>query len=64
MSCRVDEWYDSEMHLILNILNSIFGYGPAFKLFSEDYSSRNGTCHYFNMEDPADAYILTLMDAD
>ncbi|MCL2890812.1 MAG: UDP-glucose 4-epimerase GalE, partial [Methanomassiliicoccaceae archaeon] len=58
--CRVGEWHDPETHLIPNILKSTFGGGEPFKLFGNDYDTKDGTCvrDYVNVEDLADAHIL------
>jgi len=60
--CRVGEWHDPETHLIPNILRSTFNSGEPFKLFGNDYDTRDGTCvrDYVNVEDLADAHILAL----
>jgi len=60
--CRVGEWHDPETHLIPNILKSTFGGGEPFKLFGNDYDTRDRTCvrDYVNVEDLADAHILAL----
>lgn len=60
--CRIGEWHDPETHLIPNILKSTFGTGKEFKLFGDDYDTRDGTCirDYVNVEDLADAHILAL----
>ena len=58
--CRVGEWHEPETHLIPNLLRSVFG--NEFKLFGNDYPTRDGTCvrDYVNVEDLADAHILAL----
>jgi len=60
--CRVGEWHDPETHLIPNILKSTFTSAEPFKLFGNDYDTRDGTCvrDYVNVEDLADAHILAL----
>jgi len=60
--CRVGEWHDPETHLIPNILKSTFDGGEPFKLFGNDYETRDGTCvrDYVNVEDLAEAHILAL----
>ena len=60
--CRIGEWHSPETHLIPNILKSTFGNGREFKLYGDDYDTRDGTCvrDYVNVEDLADAHILAL----
>ena len=59
---RVGEWHVPETHLIPNILKSTFGGEGDFKMFGDDYPTRDGTCvrDYVNVEDLADAHVLAL----
>lgn len=59
---RIGEWHDPETHLIPNILKSTFGNGQTFKMFGDDYNTKDGTCvrDYINVEDLAQAHILAL----
>lgn len=62
-SSKIDigEWHIPETHLIPNILRSIVE-GGSFKLFGNDYDTRDGTCirDYVNVEDLADAHVLAM----
>jgi len=62
IGCRVGEWHEPETHLIPNILRSVFKGGEDFKLYGNDYPTRDGTCvrDYVNVEDLADAHIMAL----
>lgn len=59
---RIGEWHEPETHLIPNILKSTFEGGGTFKLYGEDYDTRDGTCvrDYVNVEDLAEAHTLAL----
>ena len=59
---RIGEWHDPETHLIPNILKSTFGEGKTFKMFGDDYPTKDGTCvrDYINVEDLASAHLLAL----
>lgn len=59
---RVGEWHEPETHLIPNILKSTFGDGRVFKMFGDDYDTKDGTCvrDYINVEDLAHAHVLAL----
>ena len=59
---RVGEWHEPETHLVPNILKSTFGSGDSFKMFGDDYKTKDGTCvrDYINIEDLANAHILAL----
>ncbi len=59
---RTGEWHDPETHLIPNILKSTFSGGKEFKMFGDDYPTKDGTCvrDYVNVEDLAKAHILAL----
>lgn len=60
--CLIGEWHDPETHLIPNILKSTFENGKTFKMFGDDYETKDGTCvrDYINVEDLANAHILAL----
>lgn len=57
---RVGEWHDIETHLVPNILKSLFKKEQTFKIFGDDYDTKDGTCirDYINVEDLAMAHIL------
>lgn len=59
---RVGEWHDVETHLIPNVLKSTFANGQTFKMFGDDYNTKDGTCvrDYVNVEDLAQAHLLAL----
>lgn len=59
---RVGEWHDIETHLIPNVLKSTFAGGKQFKMFGDDYNTKDGTCvrDYVNVEDLAQAHLLAL----
>src|SRR5574344_763377 len=50
---RIGEWHDPETHLVPNILKSTFNNGKTFKMFGDDYPTKDGTCvrDYINIED-------------
>lgn len=58
----IGEWHEPETHLIPNVLKSTFGESEAFKMFGDDYNTKDGTCvrDYINVEDLAEAHILAL----
>jgi len=58
----IGEWHDPETHLIPNVLKSTFSKSEAFKMFGDDYKTKDGTCvrDYINIEDLAEAHILAL----
>ena len=58
----IGEWHEPETHLIPNVLKSTFGEGKTFKLFGDDYDTKDGTCvrDYINVEDLSRAHILAL----
>lgn len=53
---RIGEWHEPETHLIPNILNN----KQTFKIFGDDYDTKDGTCirDYVNVEDLAKAHKL------
>jgi len=59
---RVGEWHNPESHLIPNVLKSTFSGGKTFKMFGDDYKTKDGTCvrDYINVEDLAQAHLLAL----
>lgn len=59
---RIGEWHEPETHLIPNILKSVFDKEKTFKLFGENYDTKDGTCvrDYINVEDLAQAHLLAL----
>ena len=61
-NARIGEWHEPETHLIPNILKSTFGNGKTFKMFGNDYPTKDGTCvrDYINIEDLAKAHLLAL----
>lgn len=60
--CRIGEWHNPESHLIPNILKSALGKSKIFKLFGEDYPTKDGTCvrDYIDVNDLINAHILAL----
>ena len=63
---RIGEWHDIETHLIPNVLKSTFAGGKQFKMFGDDYNTKDGTCvrDYVNVEDLAQAHLLALKYLD
>lgn len=59
---RIGEWHEPETHLIPNILRSAIEDGFTFRMFGEDYNTRDGTCirDYVDVRDLADAHVLAL----
>lgn len=53
---RIGEWHEPETHLIPNILTK----EKTFKIFGNDYDTKDGTCirDYVNVEDLAQAHKL------
>ena len=60
--CRVGPWHEPETSLIPNILKSSFASEKEFKIFGNDYPTKDGTCirDYIDIEDLAQAHILAL----
>ena len=58
----IGEWHEPESHLVPNILNSAIADSKTFKLYGNDYPTKDGTCvrDYINVEDLADAHIKAL----
>lgn len=59
---RIGEWHEPETHLIPCILQSVFESNKIFKIFGNDYNTKDGTCirDYVNVEDLAQAHRLAL----
>ncbi len=59
---RIGEWHNIETHLIPNILKSVIKKDQKFKIFGDDYNTKDGTCirDYVNVEDLAQAHFLAL----
>ncbi len=62
IEARVGEWHDKETHLIPNILKSANEKNMEFKIFGDDYDTKDGTCirDYVNIEDLIEAHIKAL----
>ena len=60
--CLIGEWHEPETHLVPNILKSTFNKSQTFKIFGDDYDTKDGTCirDYININDLIDAHILAL----
>jgi UDP-glucose 4-epimerase len=58
---RSGEVHEPEVHLIPNILQSV-GTDKVFKLFGNDYKTKDGTCvrDYIHVSDLAQAHVLAL----
>lgn len=58
----IGEWHNPETHLVPNILKSTFNKSQTFKIFGDDYNTKDGTCirDYININDLIDAHILAL----
>ena len=59
---RTGEWHDNETHLVPNILKSAIVKNKTFKIFGDDYNTKDGTCirDYIDIEDLISAHILAL----
>lgn len=59
--CRIGEWHDNETHLVPNILKSVLSETKEFKIFGDDYNTKDGTCirDYINVEDLVQAHRLS-----
>ena len=59
---RIGEWHEPETHLIPNILKSTFNEGQTFKMFGDDYETKDGTCvrDYIDIEELVNAHVLAL----
>lgn len=60
--CRIGENHYPETHLIPNILKSTFNNKKTFKIFGDNYNTKDGTCvrDYINVEDLINAHLLAL----
>ena len=60
--CRIGENHNPETHLIPNILKSTFNNKKTFKIFGDNYNTKDGTCvrDYINVEDLINAHLLSL----
>lgn len=59
---EIGQDYDPPTHLIPRILKAVLGQIPNFKIFGNDYPTKDGTCirDYIHVSDLADAHILAL----
>lgn len=59
---EIGEWHEPETHLIPNVLKAALSDGKVFKLYGEDYDTKDGTCvrDYIDVNDLIDAHILAL----
>ncbi len=59
---RIGEWHNPETHLVPNILKSVFNNSSEFKIYGDDYDTKDGTCirDYVDVLDLADAHRLAL----
>lgn len=59
---RIGEWHSPETHAIPLAINAALGRRQGFKVFGDDYDTRDGTCvrDYIHVLDLADAHILAL----
>ena len=59
---RIGEWHNPETHLVPNILKSVFKNDVKFKIFGDDYDTKDGTCirDYVDVIDLCDAHLLAL----
>lgn len=63
---RLGENHNPETHLIPNLLKATLGNNQTFKLFGDDYDTKDGTCvrDYINVEDLAEAHRLGIDSND
>jgi len=56
---RTGEWHNPETHAIPLAIEAAMGRRPGFKVFGEDYETRDGTCvrDYIHVMDLADAHV-------
>ncbi len=57
---RIGEWHENETHLVPNIIKSALNKTNEFKIFGDNYDTKDGTCvrDYINVEDLAYAHKL------
>ena len=57
---RVGEWHNPETHLIPNVIKAILNKNECFKVFGNDYKTKDGSCirDYVNVEDLIRAHYL------
>ena len=57
---RVGEWHNVETHIIPNLLKTILNKNETFKIFGDNYKTKDGTCirDYINVEDLIKAHRL------
>ena len=63
---RIGELHEPETHLIPTILKSSFDNNNEFKIYGNDYETKDGTClrDYINIDDLINAHILALKYLD
>ena len=56
---RIGEWHEPESHAVPLAIGAAMGERPAFKVFGDDYETRDGTCErdYVHVLDLADAHV-------
>ncbi len=59
---RIGEWHDPETHAIPLAIQAAMGSNRGFKIFGDDYETRDGTAvrDYIHVLDLADAHVLAL----
>lgn len=59
---RIGEWHDPETHAIPLAIQAAMGSNRGFKIFGDDYDTRDGTAvrDYVHVLDLADAHVLAL----
>ena len=57
---RVGEWHNPETHLIPRVLKAIINKENSFRVFGNDYKTKDGSCirDYINVEDLVKAHYL------
>lgn len=60
--CRIGEWHQPETHAIPLAIRAARGSNQGFKVFGNDYDTRDGTAvrDYIHVLDLADAHVLAL----
>ncbi|ACT56801.1 UDP-glucose 4-epimerase GalE [Candidatus Liberibacter asiaticus] len=58
----IGEWHNPETHVIPLAIKTAMGYQNSFKVFGQDYATRDGTClrDYIHVLDLANAHIMAL----